>query len=235
MIVAHRGARVAEAENTLAAFRLALQQGADALETDLRFSADDQIILFHDSTLERMTNGAGLVRDQTLAELKRLRLRHPSGSLVDDQIPTLAELIAETHAQTPLLLELKDPLFLERGHAELLVQLLRDAGMVQRVALVSFHFDYVEAVKALAPEIPIGFITMWQPWPKRGSQLMGPLWPLLYLNPLYVWWAHRQGSIVAPLDPNPEPRLRTYLRRKVDALLADDPASVAAALDAALG
>ncbi|MCB0137417.1 MAG: glycerophosphodiester phosphodiesterase, partial [Caldilineaceae bacterium] len=55
-VVAHRGARLVEAENTLRAFLLALAQGADALEIDLRFTADDQLILFHDPTLQRMTD-----------------------------------------------------------------------------------------------------------------------------------------------------------------------------------
>ncbi|MBK8047726.1 MAG: hypothetical protein IPK16_11705 [Anaerolineales bacterium] len=61
-VVAHRGARTLEAENTLRAFLLALAQGADALETDLRFTRDDVLILFHDATLERTTEGAGAVR-----------------------------------------------------------------------------------------------------------------------------------------------------------------------------
>jgi glycerophosphoryl diester phosphodiesterase len=64
-VVAHRGAQLAEPENTLRAFLLALVQGADALETDLRFTADDQLILFHDPTLERTTEGAGPVRDHS--------------------------------------------------------------------------------------------------------------------------------------------------------------------------
>ena len=81
-VVAHRGARLVEAENTLRAFLLALVQGADALETDLRFTADDQLILFHDPTLERMTEGAGLVREHTLADLRSLRTRRPDGTLV---------------------------------------------------------------------------------------------------------------------------------------------------------
>ena len=54
--------------------------------------------------------------------------------------------------------------------------------------------------------------------------MLGPFWPLLYLNPAYVAWAHRMDAIVAPLDPNPVPRLDFYLKLGVDALLADNPA-----------
>lgn len=231
-VVAHRGARLVEPENTLRAFLLALAQGADALETDLRFTADDQLILFHDPTLERMTAGAGLVRDHTLAQIKALRTRHPSGDLVADRVPTLAELIAATGGQTPLLLELKDPLFLQPQYAQILIDTLARGGVLRRSALVSFHFEHVLAVKAVQPDIPIGHITMKNPWPKPGAQLLGPIWPLMFVNPFYTALAHRLGSIVAPLDPTPEARLHHYVRWGVDAVLADDPGGVRQRLNA---
>ena len=230
-VVAHRGARTLEPENTLRAFLLALAQGADALETDLRFTRDDELILFHDPTLDRMTEGQGAVRDHTLAEIRGLRTRHPSGALVAEPVPTLAEVIAATGGQTPLLLELKDPLFLQEKYAEKLVNVLESGGVLRRSALISFHFAHVAAVKAVCTDIPVGHITLKNPWPKRGAQLLGPLWPLVYLNPTYVAVAHRMGSIVAPLDPNPLPRLPYYLRLNVDALLADEPGLVRQRLD----
>lgn len=227
-VVAHRGAQTVEPENTLRAFLLALVQGADALETDLRFTADDELILFHDPTLERMTEGSGAVRDHTLAELRKLRTRRPGGGLVAEPIPTLAELIAATGGQTPLLLELKDPLFLQERYGRKLVDVLAAGGVLRRSALVSFHYEHVAAVQALCSDIPVGHITMQNPWPRRGVQLLGPVWPLIYLNPAYVAVAHRMGGIVAPLDPNPAPRLPYYLAQRVDAVLADEPGLVLA-------
>lgn len=225
-VVAHRGAPLQEPENTLRSFLLARLQGADALETDLRFTRDDELILFHDPTLERMTEGSGLVREHTLAAIKQLRTRRPDGGLADAPVPTLAELIAATGGQVPLLLELKDPLFLQRKYAEKLVATLEAGQILRRTALVSFHFEHVQAVRDVCADIPVGHITLKNPWPKRGAQLLGPIWPLLYLNPLYVFLAHRMGSIVAPLDPRPEPRLAYYLRLQVDAVLADRPGEV---------
>jgi glycerophosphoryl diester phosphodiesterase len=230
-VVAHRGARLLEAENTLRAFLLALAQGADALETDLRFTADDHLILFHDPTLERMTEGAGLVREQTLAQVQALRTRHPNGTLVADRVPALADLIEATGGQTPLLLELKDPLFMQPKYAQILIDTLTQGGVLRRSALVSFHFEHVAAVRALCPDIPIGHITMKNPLPRPGAQLLGPIWPLMYLNPFYTALAHRLGSIVAPLDPTPEARLHHYVRWGVDAVLADDPGGVRAQLN----
>ncbi|MGL4650691.1 MAG: glycerophosphodiester phosphodiesterase, partial [Caldilineaceae bacterium] len=238
LVVAHRGNRVLCPENTLAAFRLALAQGAHAIETDLRFSRDNVIVLHHDATLERMTDGSGPVRGHTLAELKSLRTRSPkggaAGTLVEERIPTLLELIELTQGEVPLLLELKDPLFLNPGHAQVLADLLAATNMLEKAAVASFHFEHVLAVRAVAPTIPIGFITMNRLTPKSGADLLGPLWPLLYANPSYVRTAHAMGAVVAPLDPTPETRVRRYLAMGVDALLADNPAAVLAALDAAL-
>lgn len=235
LIVAHRGVPVRRAENTLASFQLALDEGADALETDLRFSADDVIVLHHDATLERTTTGKGPLRDKTAAELKNLRTRYRDGTIAAQTIPTLQELIAMTGAQVPMLLELKDPLFLDERHARLLADLLAALGMTEKVALVSFHPEYVASVKRIAPDIPVGYITKSNPFPVAGAELAGPLWPLIYLNPRYVTQAHAQGSIVCPLDPTPESRVGYYLSRNVDALLADDSASVLAAVRTAQG
>ena len=230
-MVAHRGARDVEPENTLASFALALDQGADALETDLRFTRDDEIVLFHDDTLERTTDGQGKVRDHTLAELKRFRHRRPNRGWSEEAVPSLVDLLVMTQARTPLLLELKDPRFLEPAYARKLIDTLQAYGVLESCAVVSFKMALVRAVNAVNPDIPTGMITMWNPIPPPGTRLLGPLFPLLYLNPAYVAWAHSMDAIVAPLDPNPTPRLDYYLRLGVDALLADDPGQVLEALE----
>jgi glycerophosphoryl diester phosphodiesterase len=235
LVVAHRGAPLVQPENTLASFALALAQGADVLETDLRFTRDQQLILFHDSALERMTDGQGAVGDHTLAAIQQLRTRGPDGTWTEQRVPTLVELIEQTQAQTPLLLELKDPRFVEPGCAQQLVALLGRYDLLERSAIVSFHPEYVAAVQAACPTLPTGNITLWNPLPLGKGELLGPLWPLLYLNPLYVAWAHWRNKVVAPLDPRPEPRLRYYLGLHVDALLADNPAAVIAGVEKVLG
>lgn len=225
LVIAHRGTPDLQPENTLPSFQLALAQGADALETDLHFTRDDQIVLFHDHTLDRMTDRQGPVQNCTLAELKRCQTRAPAGQFTAERILTLAELIEATNAQTPLLLELKDPRFVNPCDAQRLVDLLERHDMLQRCAVVSFHPAYVAAVEAVKPAIPTGNITMWNALPTGSAELLGPVWPLLYLNPLYVWWAHRLDKIVCPLDPTPDPRVGYYLRLGVDALLTNNPAT----------
>ena len=235
LVVAHRGTPDVQPENTLPSFQLALAQGADALETDLRFTRDNQIILFHDSTLDRMTDKQGAIQNCTLAELKRYKTRAPNGQLTNVRILTLVELIEATKAQTPLLLELKDPRFAQRADADRLIKVLERYDMVQRTAIVSFQPTYVAMVEAVLPAIPTGNITLRNPLPTGKAELLGPVWPLLYLNPFYVWWAHRLGKIVCPLDPTPESRIRYYLRLRVDALLTNNPAKTLDAIAQAQG
>ncbi|MEZ4662592.1 MAG: hypothetical protein R2911_34000 [Caldilineaceae bacterium] len=142
----------------------------------------------------------------------------------------MLELIEATHAQTPLLLELKDPLFQDRQYARRLIDLLMACNMLERCAIVSFQHSHIATVEALCPAIPTGNITLTNALPQRGVELLGPAWPLLYANPLYVAWAHRWDSIVCPLDTTPEKRMSYYLKLGVDAVLADDPAAAIAAM-----
>src|ERR1044071_10471953 len=95
LVVAHRGASAEQPENTLRAFEAAVDLGADAVEFDVRMSADGHAVVVHDPAVDRTTDGHGLVRDLTLAELKALRVRSSRGGEADQQeIPTLDETLA---------------------------------------------------------------------------------------------------------------------------------------------
>jgi glycerophosphoryl diester phosphodiesterase len=235
LLIAHRGAPLVAPENSLAGFAAGLAQGADVLETDLRVSADGEIVLFHDATPARTSDGQGPLFAQTLAQLKQWRLRGPDGRLTEERIPTLLELLTLTQGKVPLLLELKDWRFLQPTVAQRLVRLLAAYGLLAKCAIISFNQVLVAAVHAVAPTLPVGLVTMTNPRPSAVGQLLGPAWPLLWLNPRYVADAHQQGKIVAPLDTTPASRMGYYRRLGVDALLADDPAGVLAAMEQVYG
>ena len=235
LLIAHRGASLLAPENSLAAFTLALAQGADVLETDLRITRDGQIMLFHDSALSRTSNGSGPLFAYSLAELKALRLRGPGATLSDERIPTLLELLVATQGQVPLLLELKDWRFVQRRYAEQLAHLLAAYGVLAKSAIISFNQALTASIRAVSPALPVGRITMIDPFPRGEGQLLGPVWPLLYFNPTYVAQAHRHQRIVAPLDTTPAARMSYYYRLGVDAVLADDPAAALVAMRACKG
>lgn len=95
-VIAHRGASMYAPENTLAAFDLALQQDADAIELDVKLSADEQIVVIHDNTVDRTTNGTGEIRSMPLNEIKKLDAgSHFNSQFCDEKIPTLQEVFWE--------------------------------------------------------------------------------------------------------------------------------------------
>lgn len=230
-IMAHRGNLVACPENTLAAFRRALvTDGADILETDLHVSADGVFVCIHDETVNRTTDGSGPVAGKTLAELRQLSASYGRPEFREERIPTLAEVFELMPPDRALALELKSDAFCKPEVAERLAAQIAASGMAERVVLLSFQMARVEAVSAHNTHIPIGLITMKRLAPSRQAALLGPFWPLLVLNPLYVWWAHALGKPVAPLDPTPEGRLWYYRLLGVDAVLSNDPGKTARAL-----
>lgn len=141
--IAHRGASAYAPENTLAAITKAAELGADMVELDVQVSADGVPVILHDIDLSRTTNGRGLVRDQSLAALKRLDAGH------GQQIPTLEEaILACVDHDLGVYLELKTG----RITSEV-VNVIRRHSVQQQIIINSFRPDWLADVKALAPEI----------------------------------------------------------------------------------
>ena len=229
-VMAHRGNRVACPENTLASFRRALADGADILETDLHLSADNHFMCIHDGTVDRTTDGHGAVADMTLAQIKVLSASYGRAEFQSERIPTLAEVAAILPAGVALALELKTDRFLEADVCRAMVAELDRAGIRGRTVVLSFALPRVKAVQAVAPDILIGWITISKGVPIAHVQLLGPFWPWLLLNPIYVWAAHRHGQVVCPLDPTPDSRLWLYRALHCDAVLTDNPEATCRAL-----
>lgn len=231
-IMAHRGASDHAPENTLGSFRLALEAGADILETDLWFTADGQLVCHHDDTAARMTGDRRTIASMTLAEVRALRVRSPfDDRFPDEQIPTLEELLALTPPDIVLAVELKDPRFREVSYAQRLAAQVAERIQQQTILAISFEMPWLKAVKAASADFPTGHITLRNPFPVQPTDVLGPFWPLLVMNPLYVKMAHRQGKWVCPLDPGLHQRLPRYLRMGVDAVLTNDPAATRALVE----
>lgn len=222
-VMAHRGNRSFCPENTLAAFQRAIQEGADILETDLHLTADGVLVCIHDATIDRTTDGTGLVAEKSLEELKQFSAYYGRQEFIQERIPTLDEVIPLLPSDRALALELKTSSFLNPAVARQLVTQLREGGVYERTILLSFHLDYLQSVQREAPDLPIGLISMTNPIPRNDVQLIGVFWPVMLLNPLYVWMAHRNGLATCPLDPAPDKRLGFYKWLGVDAILTDDP------------
>jgi glycerophosphoryl diester phosphodiesterase len=159
LIVGHRGAMGYAPENTFAAYELALTMGVDAVECDVHLSADGVPVVIHDHTLDRTTDGRGLVRDHALAQLKALDAGSWRGAeFAGQRLPTLDELLGWCASRVGLSIELKNgPLFYD-GLAEQVVDLVRRHGMLERASVISFDHQAIRRVKQLEPRLAAGVL-----------------------------------------------------------------------------
>lgn len=163
---AHRGAAGLAPENTLAAFRLAIELGADAAELDLQATKDGVVVVIHDDTVDRTTDGRGCIGDLTLAEIKRLDAGGKFGAAFrGERIPTLRDLIdlvkASGNQRFRLNLEIKFAEGREGQPADLeerVLAVLAETGFLDRVITQSFYHPSAAKMKRLAPSIPAGLL-----------------------------------------------------------------------------
>jgi len=152
LVGGHRGNPAEHPENTLASFRSAIELGVDMIECDVHLSADGELVVIHDHTLDRTTDGSGLVVQRTLAELRRL----DAGG--GERLPVLAEVCALARDRVGLCVEIKQIPVPYPGLEERLVACLDAMGMLDRTAVISFHHDAVRRVKELEPRLAVGII-----------------------------------------------------------------------------
>lgn len=229
-VMAHRGASDLAPENSLASFDLAVQHGADLLETDIWVTADGQIVCHHDATLERMAGDPRRVTALSVPQLKALTLKTEHG-IAGERIPTLAELVAQTPPDIVIVAELKDPMFAHPGPLAQLLAVLGPRVEAQRAGIIAEDLRLIRAIKRQAPALVAGHIAISRPHANVTTELLGPYWPWLALNPLYVRRAHARGQRVCPLDPDLHRRLPRYLAMDVDAVLTNDPRATRALID----
>ncbi len=243
LILAHRGASDDAPENTLRAFGLALEQGADGLELDVTLSADGVPVVIHDDTLDRTTSGHGPVRGQTLAQLKALDAGYPAqfgAKFAGERLPTLAEVFAAYGQQTCINVELKQDRTPGRALAERVVALIHEHRLARRVIVSSFQFSNLRRVRALDPHLPIGLLYTVASGGARLARCLGErLHPEAHhpgcytLGPEQVAWMHGLGLRVNTWTVNEEAELRRWALAGVDGLITNRPA-LAVAVRAAL-
>lgn len=164
LIIAHRGDSAHRPENTLASFASALELGAELVELDVQLTGDGHVVVLHDPTLDRTTDGSGDVRRLTLAELRRLSAgyrRRFGEAYAGERVPTLAEVLALLRGRGRAMIEIKrdsvgaDPL---AGIEARTLEEVRRAGMEDDVALISFDRRALLRCREQAPGITRGHI-----------------------------------------------------------------------------
>ena len=226
-IIGHRGAAGLAPENTLAALREGIRQGAKFLEVDLQRSADGQLLIFHDTLLERTTNGLGALCSRTWEELRQLDAgSYFSPDFAGERIPLLAEALAliMPHAAVTLVIEAKDPHtypYMARDLAEMLTQFQAE----QRVIVISFDHVWLSEFHRLAPRVPLGALC-WGNYFNLNLPTLGIInvdWPRIILDPTFVSRMHGQGNQVWVYTVNDLRLMRLLAWLGVSGLTTDYP------------
>ena len=231
VVFAHRGSCAHAPENTLASFNLALQQQADAVELDAKLSADGTVMVIHDQTVDRTTNGSGKVNQLSLAALKELDAGAFFGeSFRGEKIPTLVEVFESVGGKIFINVELTNYASAGDGLVDQVCALVQKHGLQDGVMFSSFNPFNLMRARRLLPGVPCGMLTFEG---ASGALLRGlpgrwaapqALHPYLSdVTPRLVAAEHARRRRVHTWTVNAEADLRRMLDCKVDGIFTDDP------------
>src|SRR3712207_2008330 len=250
-VVAHRGASAVKAEHTLGAYVAALDEGADALECDVRLTADGHLVCVHDRSVRRTSNGRGLVSTLELTELEGLdwgswRARataddeEPDHVTEDDRshlltLKRLLSLVADTDRRIEVAIETKHPTryggLVERRLSELLEH-FGWAGPGSPVRMMSFSLLAVRRMRQLAPAVPRVFLMERVPLPFRdgslppGVDIAGVSIEVLRGHPKYARRVLERGNRLFVWTVDDLPDVDLCLEVGADAIITNRPADV---------
>lgn len=160
LIIAHRGASGHAPENTMAAFRLAVEQSADWIELDVHQTADGHPVVLHDYTLRRTAGDPRSVRDLTLQHIKKLDIGSWwDGTYRSERVPTLDEVLEFAAGRIRVFIELKRGSPFYPGIERRLLETIVRHRAKDRVAVSSFDLAGLKTLRGLDPEIPLGLLT----------------------------------------------------------------------------
>ncbi|PKN93369.1 MAG: hypothetical protein CVU44_10815 [Chloroflexi bacterium HGW-Chloroflexi-6] len=229
-VFAHRGASAHAPENTLAAFKLAAEQGADGIEFDVKLSADGQVVVHHDPTLDRTTTGKGKIGDYSLAELKKLDAGAWFGEAYrGEPIPTLAEIFETVGNKLFMNIELTNYATPFDKLVDKVAELVKRHHMEERILYSSFFPHNLMRAGTLTPGLPRGQLALPGPagwWQRRWGNLLTIQAEHPFIGDVSaqsIARAHARGRRVyvwTVNDPSEMLRLQTL---GVDGIIGDDP------------
>lgn len=231
MVIAHRGFSGAAPENTLAAFQKAIDAGSDMIELDIQLSKDGKIVVIHDETLERATNGQGSVVDRTLPELKKIDAGSKfRADFSGERIPTLQEVLDLAKGRALLDIEIKNPDHGQYPITELADKALKEvkkAGMIDRVIFSSFNPASLEYVEKNEPRAWASFLYH-RPWNSLTEITGGRVYGVLNLRNIHltrekVERIRKEGIKLNVYTVNKEEELDQFVSWGVDGIITNYP------------
>ena len=238
---AHRGANVMAPENTMAAFQKALELGADGFEFDVQLSKDGVPVVIHDEELKRTTNGSGLVKDLTLAELQNLDAGSWfSPEFAGTKIPTLDQLLDHFLDSNLIFnIELKSGIVIYPGIEEAVLKSITSRKLEERVILSSFDHYCLVNCRNLNPEVRIGILYMtglYEPWKYARSLGCYSVHPLFYhlQHPEIVIGFKEHNLPIYAWTVNEPKYMELMVAGGIEAIITDQPQELKKILDGGL-
>ncbi|MBQ4647930.1 MAG: glycerophosphodiester phosphodiesterase [Clostridia bacterium] len=227
---AHRGASAYAPENTLSAFILSAKLGADGIELDVHLTKDGEVVVCHDSAINRTSNGEGVIEEMTLAELKQYSFGYPTAfgkRFEEERISTLAEVYEAILPKTDLIInvELKRT---SEGIVDKVLELERKYDARSRVIYSSFVHEYLSELKEKSPESFVAPLYGDDPeYVSLGTALkataLHPSFAPVLADENYVANARAAGLRVHPYTPNSKEDLKALMDAGVDAVITNYP------------
>jgi len=231
MVIAHRGASAHAPENTLAAFRLAIDHRADGIELDAKLTADGKVVVIHDQTVARTTGARGVVREMTLAQLKTLDAgSFFSSAFTCEPIPTLEEVFIEVGSQVLINIEITNYTSVWDALPDKIAELVIRYGLQESVFFSSFHPLNLVRIRRRLPETPAALLTIVGGFGKlfqgRLGRLLSPdiLHPYFTdVSPAMLAREHAFGRRVNVWTVNRPEDMRRLFNVGIDGIITDDP------------
>jgi len=222
--MAHRGASGTFPENTLSAFRAAIDAGADMCELDVQLTRDGAVVVIHDDTVDRTTDGKGEVAELTLAELKKLDAgaHFKDGALKGERIPTLDEVFAVTSGRCGLNIELK-----AGGLEHQVAQTMQARGAFTDTIVSSFEWEYLKKIQQLHFNIRIALLAEDKPVDlmmnavAMRAHAINPSWDMVTADLCKA--AHERGLKVYTWTVDADARMRALIEFGVDGIMTNYP------------
>jgi glycerophosphoryl diester phosphodiesterase len=231
MVIAHRGFSGEAPENTLAAFRKAIEVGSDMLELDVHLSKDKEIVVIHDENLERVTNGQGKVTDFTLKDLKKLDAGFRFGPpFSGERIPTLKEVLQLTQRRILVNIEIKSPSQGQYPMVELVDRVLREVikeKMLNQVIFSSFNPMALERIKTREPRAWVALLYH-KDWNSLREITAGESFFILnlrrnFLTKEKITKIHQEGMKVNVYTVDSEEEMEQFIRWGIDGIITNQP------------
>lgn len=231
-IFAHRGYSGKVMENSMSAFQLARAAGVDGIELDVHLTKDGEIVVIHDETLDRTTNGCGWVQQYTYEEISKFTLK----TLPNERIPTLKEvLLLFSNTNTLINIELKNQYVRYNGIAKKVIMVIDDFQMENQVIFSSFHHPSLMELKKLRPNGNIALLidcVLYEPW--NYAKTLG--FSQLHLHHSAIdeelmIQCKKQGIVVRTYTVNDKKEMERMITLGVDAIITNYPSKLRSVIE----